>query len=304
MKRYLSFMLVIGLSLFQALQVNAEKPDSVQVKKSGLVVGLKYLSNNVYLGRLDSANIMYLVPSIGYYHKSGLHVEASLSYQFDAGINRIDAFTLEGGYDFSIGDNFSGGLSAEKSFYDLNSMALNSVNDFGISSNFSYDFSIVTLNAGAGLAFNDKTDVITEAGLNRSFEIGKLTIEPALKLNAGTQNYYNSYLLAGKSHLNGNKGHGKANGSAKGKSANKGASTTTATTSDIYSILEASKYKILDYEISVPFSYNFHNFKFDVIPTYAIPVNPATILSSTGTVEKEAISNHFVLQLGITYKFN
>jgi len=38
-------------------------------------------------------------------------------------------------------------------------------------------------------------------------------------------------------------------------------------------------------------------------PLYAISVNPATILSSTGTVQKENIANHFVLQLEVTYKF-
>jgi hypothetical protein len=70
----------------------------------------------------------------------------------------------------------------------VNSIALNSVNDFGINSNFAYDFSVISLNLGAGLAFNDKTDIITEAGLSRSFEIGKFAIEPELKLNAGTQN--------------------------------------------------------------------------------------------------------------------
>ena len=308
MKRYLISILFIGLSLFFGFQVHAEESDSIKIKKSNLVVGLKYLSNNVYLGRIDSANIMYLVPSIAYYHKSGLHLAASLAYQLDAGINKIDAVSLEGGYEFNIGDKFSGELSVEKYFYDINSISLNSVNSFGVGSNFSYDFSVVTLNIGAGLAFNDKTDIITEAGLNKTFEIGKFAIEPAIKLNAGTQNYYNSYLVAGKSHLTGNNGHGRGVGSinsaGKGKSANNGTTTTTTTTATTYSIVEASTYKILDYEISVPVSYNLHNFKFDIVPTYAIPVNPATILSSTGTVEKEIISNHFVLQLEITYKFN
>jgi len=289
MKRYSKLILPVAFCLCSVLQVVAEKADTVEVKKSGVAVGLKYLSNNVYLGRIDSANIMYLVPSVGYYHKSGLHVGASLNYQLDAGLNRIDAVTLEGGYDFKLGTDFSGGLSVEKYFYDMNSIALNSVNDLGITSNFSYDFSIVTLNLGGGLAFNDKIDFITEAGLNKSFEVGKFTIEPTLKLNAGTQNYYNTYLANGKSHLNGNNGHGKNQGSAK--------STATLT------VAEASSYKMLDYEISVPVSYTYHHFKFNIIPTYAIPVNAATILSSTGTVEKENITNHFVVQMEVAYKF-
>ena len=305
MKKIVGVVLLVSLSFISVVQAFAEDQDSVQVKKSSFSVGLKYLSNNVYLGRIDSANIMYLVPTIGYYHKSGLHISASLSYQLDAGVNKIDAVSIEGGYDFKIGENFSGGLSAEKYYYDMNSMSLNSVNNFGLSSNFSYDFSLFSLSAGAGLAFNDKTDIISDFGLAKSIEVGKFAIEPTLKLNAGTQNYYNSFLVAGKSHLTGNKGHGKGLGSV--KSAGKGNSgtttTTTTTTTETYTVVQASRYKILDYEISVPVSYNFHNFQFELSPTYSIPENAATILSSAGTVKKEVISNHFVLQLGVTYKF-
>jgi len=316
MKRFSSLILFVGFSLLFALQVQAEKTDTVVVKKSGIVVGLKYLSNNVYLGRIDSANIMYLVPTIGYYHKSGLHVAASLNYQLDAGLNKIDAVVLEGGYDFKIGDNFSGGLSAEKYFYNINSIALNSVIDLGVTSNFSYDFSLVTLNIGGGLAFNDKTDIISEAGLNKTFELGKFAIEPTFKFNAGTQNYYNTYLEKGKSHLSGNNGRGKSLGNiksaVKGKSVdnvttyavNTSTSAATAAEAVSYTVVEASMYKILDYEMSVPFSYTYLKYKFELDPSYSIPVNPATILSSTGTVQKENISNHFVLQMEVTYKFN
>ena len=300
MKNLTLILLSIGICFFSTIQIHAEEQDSIAVKKSNLVVGLKYLSNNVYLGRIDSANIMYLVPTIGYYHKSGLHIGASLNYQLDAGISKVDAISFEGGYDFSIGQKFNAGLTAEKYFYDMNSISLNSVNDFAVGSNFAYDFSIVSLNASAALAFNDKTDIITQIGLTKSFEINKFAIEPALRLNAGTQNYYNAYLVAGKSHLTGNNGHGKGLGSI--KSTGKG-NTGTTTSAATYTVQAASSYKVLDYEISVPISYSVHNFKFDLIPTYAIPVNAASILSSTGTVEKENISNHFVMQLEVTYKF-
>ena len=66
----LSLILFIGLNLLLIFPVHAEESDSIEVKKSNIIIGIKYLSNNVYLGRIDSANIMYLVPSIGYYHKS------------------------------------------------------------------------------------------------------------------------------------------------------------------------------------------------------------------------------------------
>jgi len=305
MKKYFSLIVLFGFSFCLTFHVKAGDEDSLKIKKSGLSIGLKYLSNNVYLGRIDSANIMYLVPSIGYYHKSGLHVSASVSYQLDAGLNKIDAIALEGGYDFKIGEKFSGGLSVEKYFFDMNSISFNSVNDFGVGTNAAYDFNIVTLNASAGLAFNDKTDIITEIGLTKSFEFDKFAIEPTLKLFAGTQNYYNAYLVAGKSHLTGNKGHGKKS-AAKGNSSamSKATTITTASTAASYSVVEASQFKIVDYELSIPVSYTLHNLKFDMAATYAIPVNAATILSSTGALTKEALSNHFILQLGVTYTFN
>ncbi|MDD4971420.1 MAG: hypothetical protein PHT07_18475 [Paludibacter sp.] len=303
MKSYLRLLFVSVISFFLVIQVSAQDTDTIAVKKSSFVVGLKYLSNNVYLGRIDSANIMYLVPSIGYAHKSGLHIGASLAYQLDAGLNKIDAIALEGGYDFKIGSKFSGGLSVEKYFFDMNSISLNSMTDLGVGSNFAYDFDIVTLNASAGLGFNEKVDVITEIGITKSFEFGKFAVEPVIKLFAGTQNYYNQYLKAGKSHLSGNKGHGKGSTAAKGKSGMTTTTTTAGTVAATYTVAAASAYKVLDYELSIPIAYTFQNLKFDLVPTYAIPVNAATILSSTGAVVKEAISNRFILQVGATYTF-
>ena len=58
MKNYLRLVLFTAICFFLSFHVRAEDSDTIKVKKSGLVVGLKYLSNNVYLGRIDSANIM------------------------------------------------------------------------------------------------------------------------------------------------------------------------------------------------------------------------------------------------------
>lgn len=303
MKSYSRVLFISVICSFLVLQAHAEDSDTTSVKKSSFVIGLKYLSNNVYLGRIDSANIMYLVPSIAYVHKSGLHIGASFSYQLDAGLNKIDAIALDGGYDYKIGEKFSGGLSIEKYFFDMNSISLNSMTDLGVGSNFAYDFDFVTVNASAGLGFNEKVDVITELGITKSFEFDKFSVEPGIKLFAGTQNYYNQYLVAGKSHLSGNKGKGKGQAVAKGKSGTTTTTTTASTVAATYTVAAASTYKVLDYEFSIPLAYTFHNLKFDVVPTFAIPVNAATILSSTGTVKKEAISNHFTLQVGASYTF-
>ena len=286
MKKYLKHILLVVFCPLLFLSLHAEKKDSIVVNKSNFTVGLNYLSNKLYMGRIDSANIKCLTPSIGFYHKSGLHVGASMSYQLDRGLSKIDEIKIDGGYDFNLNDNLNGGLTVEKYFFNAKSSALNSGNSFGAGSNLSYDLDIVTLNVGADLALGSYTDIFINAGFSHSFEFDKFSVEPSFLFNAGTLNFYNAYLIAGKSHKTG-KGKKKA---------------TTIT----YSIEDASRFKILDYEISVPVSYSFHNFKFDLIPTYYIPVSPATIIStvsSNKTTVEEVISNHFIIELGVSYEF-
>ena len=58
--------------------------------KSFWLANINYLNNNVYLGRKDSVPSPYITASLGYYHKSGLFVNASASYLMEPGQGRID----------------------------------------------------------------------------------------------------------------------------------------------------------------------------------------------------------------------
>ena len=78
---------------------------------SYLMPGLYYVSDAVFMGRRDSIAAPYLMPSLGYYHKSGWYAEGSASYLVASGEGRIDLIMLGGGYQFTKGD-FSGNLSA------------------------------------------------------------------------------------------------------------------------------------------------------------------------------------------------
>ena len=106
----------ISLLLFSFI-ANAQDQPQEKKDKSYFQVGLKYLSDNVYLGRKDSATISYITPTLGYYNKSGFYITGGISYQPNNGANRIDLATIEAGYDFSIKDKFYGGLYAGKYFY-------------------------------------------------------------------------------------------------------------------------------------------------------------------------------------------
>src|ERR1035438_5269926 len=143
MKRFLQFvMLMIGTVLLSAV-VHAQATDSltreadkdssafvdsllkkmqnddlseVAPKRSYFLASLGYLSNNVYLGRKDSAVIPYITPDLAYYFKSGFFLEGAVNYVNTASENRIDALSFVGGYSFTAG-NYSGEATASKFFY-------------------------------------------------------------------------------------------------------------------------------------------------------------------------------------------
>jgi hypothetical protein len=66
----------------------------------------------------------------------------------------------------------------------------------------------------------------------------------------------------------------------------------------------------LDYEASVPFSYTINKLVINFTPTYAIPINPASIdiqtKQSNGTSGSKSIvennSNSFYWAIGLTYR--
>lgn len=289
MKQILIKLCLLLVLIVFSKSVFAQKPSSDK-EKSYFQVGLKYLSDNVYLGRKDSATISYITPNIGYYHKSGLYITGGASYQPNNGANRIDLVTVEAGYDCSIKDKFYGGLYAGKYFYSGDSYAVNAEVNTGIGTYGSYNFGWLTANAGLGLSLGTQSDFITEAGLSKSItdKDEKFEIVPTVKFNAGTQNYFDEYFKTGRVN---NSGKGRGRGNSGG-----GIPTTTST------VLQATQFKILDYEISAPASYTADKFKIKFTPTYTIPVNAAIIQTDAG-LTKEGITNHFFAELELTYKF-
>ncbi|RTL60869.1 MAG: hypothetical protein EKK37_01565 [Sphingobacteriales bacterium] len=286
-----SFLLAILMAAAFIVKAQDEAPEQ---KKSYFKAGVKYLSDNVYLGRKDSTTVSYITPTIGYYNKSGFFITAGASYLPNNGANRIDLVTAEAGYDFDIKEKFYGGVYAGKYFYSSKSYAVNAEVGTGIGTYGSLSLGSFSLNAGAGLNLGSQTDVLMEAGVSNSFtdNSGKIEFIPEIKFNAGTQQYFNRYFTTGRVH-NPRKGKGR------GRGTNGGGGTTTTKTE---SVLRASHFKMLDYELTAPFIYESGKFEFKFTPTYAIPVNAATIETANGIV-KEGLSNHFYAELELYYKF-
>jgi hypothetical protein len=275
---------------------NAQAQDSSKnsrADKSYFEAGLSYLNNNVYQGRHDSLRIPYLIPSIKYYHKSGFYAGASVSYLSSPQDRRVDLIALEAGYEFTK-NKFSGLVSLDKDFYNSQSKNVRSETKGSANGTLGYDFGFIKPVVQGGVLFNSTDDYYAALGLEHSFFFADDNFEmtPSFLVNGSTQNYYSSYYVKRK---------------FKTKKRNPPGVVTTAGTY----LENASNFKIMDYELSLPLDYSIGKFIFDFTPTEAFPVNPNVVVTTvtppsgvaTTRTKTEELSNIFYWSAGITYTF-
>jgi hypothetical protein len=287
--------------LIIALMGSVMAQDSTKVAKKSYFKGsISYLTNAVYGGRKDSLVNPYITPSIGYYNKSGFFVEGSLSYLAASGDSGIDLFALQTGYDFTFGDQLSGGIYGSKYFYATSSTAIRSESKGSVGGNLSYDPGFATFSGGLDLSFSKKADINVLGAISHPFYLGdtgnEWSITPTTSVNLGTQNYFEDYLVNRKNKVGKRMAGGNKSGKKGGSS-----STTTITTTKTKS---SSSFNLLDYELSVPITYDSKKWGVYFTPTYAIPENPISVPSSTGIgYETESLVNTFYSELGVYLKF-
>ena len=294
-------LLVFGFFSVNAQSSKKSKTDSAI---SYFKADASYLSNYVYNGRQDSLKTPYLTPTIGYYDKSGLWVSGSLSYLANPADSRIDLYSLDIGYDFDLSDHFSGSVYADKSFYNDASTVINSALKGSIGSSISYDLDFLQVNAGIDILFSTKADIATNIGLSHAFYIGDIgslfTITPTITSNLSTLHYYEGY----------------ANKKA-GKKANQIIPNLQSIT--VETTVNNKQFTLMDYEISLPFTYDSKKIGFFITPTFAIPKNPiyttttTTIKLRNGTQtsqtadstprEEKNLANSFYAEIGCYLKF-
>lgn len=264
------FIFGIGLALSAQTFKNTIK-DSTSGEKSEFRIGIRYTSDYLFMGRSDSLPAPYLSPSIAYIHKSGFFVNTSLSYLTLKEQARIDMFKVSAGYDF-YKNNFESGLSLTQFVFSEESFAIQSEMSTYLYAYAGYDFNFIMFNIDGSFGFSEKSDVFLGAEINHTFYglNNKLRITPAVYLNAGKQNYYSEYYTNRSSQ----------SGSGKGKGGQNSPSTGTQT-------IETQKFQVLDYEADIQVIYKLNKIKFYASATWAIPVNPSTISTATGTVTEE-----------------
>jgi hypothetical protein len=258
-------------------------------KKSYILTDISYISDAVFMGRRDSIAAPYIFPSIGYYDKSGIFIDASASYLTSSNESRVDLFLISAGYLFSS-HNWSGGISANGYFFNQDSFNVQSEMTAAITGMLSYDLKAFEVSLTASSFFNSEssTDIFGEVLVGRTFyaDEKRFLIKPSISIGAGTQNFYEAYYQS--SRLGNRKGHGTGG-------------QNQITTSDIM-INESSEFNILNLELSLPIQYYYKSFIFSLTPVVAFPQSSATITTEDAVI-KEDLESVFYGTVGVSYWF-
>ena len=281
-----------------------EKKEEAAASNSYGKLSLSYLNNAVYNGRKDSLATPYITPTIGYYDKSGFYVSGALSYLSSAKESRIDLFSLDIGYDISITNQLSSNFYGNKSFYNQSSTAVKSDIKGSLGAAFNYDLSVIQLNLSSEAVFSQKTDLSLNLGMGHAFNSGDedhlFSINPSININWSTLNFYEGFTSRKVSKKIGQ------------TIANVASATATTT-------VDKNRFTLLDYELSVPLSYDTKKFGCFLTPTFALPQNPINTTTSTviklknGTqttqvqnstpLSEKKLENSFFWEFGVYVKF-
>lgn len=252
---------------------------------------ISYINDAVFMGRRDSIAAPYIFPSIGYYDASGFFADVSASYLTSSEESRFDLFLLSAGYTFTV-NKWSGGISGTVYFFNEDSYNVQSETVGDITGMLGYDLDAFEITLTASSYFNKESSADFFAGfiLDRTFYAvdNNLLINPSFSMYAGSQYFYQEYYST--SRLGSRKGKGQ------------GAIGSEPNTTTNLQILEASKFKLLNIELSVPLQYYHKQFIFSFTPSWAFPQSPATITTEDAVFEED-LKNVFYWSAGISYWF-
>ena len=258
---------------------------------SSFKFGINYSSNDVFMGRTDTARTPTIIPQVKYTFKNGIYLSGNLEFIPGRKKKKLDGGEIAAGYDFDITDDLSGGASLTKAFYSPNSTQIASSIRETVNANITYDIGeIISPTLSADYNFNKQgiaADEFVNLGITHDFNVTGLfgdadvfIVSPTATVNSGTENFYDAYLTTKK--IKNTKRSAAQNALIAAYTARLG------------------KYNLLDYEFSAPVEYKSGKFIFTFNPTYAIVQNQLPAQIMTRISNKPAV---FYFETGVTLKF-
>jgi len=203
----------------------------------------------------------------------------------------MDVFSLFAGYE-KYGKKNAFGLSVRQYFYNAESEMVQSEMGTYLKTFAGHDFSHFVLYTDLSLGFSEGIDVFTGIEVSRIFRPnhGRVRLVPSLMVQAGTQEYYEEYVVQRSSMSGGGKNGGSGPGMGMPASG-----TETETTS-------SGTFELLDFEAGLLASYTLKKTRFFLSGTWVSPFNPVTITSDLGTFE-EPLRSAFFWEAGLRYSW-
>jgi len=239
---------ILILFCLVAIKVQAQQ-DSV--KKTTLTLAAIYSSNISYYGQTTNERLPYILGNATVRFPMGLYLSAG-SYKlidYGSGISETD---IGIGYDYAINEQFNMGIAYSRSFFPSNSPLLQAANanNLNLSANYDWDWFGSTLSAD--YAFGKQKDFFLSLKNSKEISLGTLFseknyifIEPALEIIAGTQHFYETYIIE----------KGKRD-QAKGK----GKGIDLPRNSDSTVIVSSNNFSLLSYNVKLPLSLSRSNY--------------------------------------------
>lgn len=288
-----SFFVILFLPMILTSQSGKGTASEIKVSnESFFLTDISYINDAVFMGRRDSIAAPYIFPSISYFDKSGFFANASLSYLIGSDENRVDLFLISTGFLFEW-EKWQAGISGTAYFYNEDSYNVRSETVGDLSAHLTYDLQLIDLSLLASTFFNNGSSPDIFAGLMIDKVIysndNSFMIDPSITFYAGSQYFYQEYYNTSRL------------GNRKGDGAGPGNSQPPVTT--LVEINEASKFQILNIELSLPMQYQHNHFIFSFTPILALPQSSATITTAE-TVFEEELDSSFYFTAGISYWFH
>jgi len=234
--------------------LNAQTEQAAEKKKTEFKISANYNTGLNYYGRVDSLHSSGFFPLAELWFNESFYINAAPVFVNNAAASFQYAGTITSvGYQFKSNDKWLGNIYLVKPFYQESSKLVQSALKAQTGMTLTWLNKGLNVTGGADAKFSDKTDFGVTAGLDHIFRYqindkSVLVIDPSAYINAGTQQFTNSYLkrTSGFLFFPGNE--------------------QVVTES-------AQKFNILSYEISAPVIFATGKLQLLFTPAYVIPQN-------------------------------
>jgi hypothetical protein len=199
----MKIFITIGILLLtlqsMAQQDSTAVVDSTEPARSTFTIGATYANNADYYGQKSVEKMPYIAAAAVYHHKSGLFATAMAYRLLNDSQRVVSASALGLGFSRDLGKRFNLDISYSHTFYPALSPFLQAANANNASLGLTYT-NWLAVSAEVDYAFGKTDDIFVTGGLTKLISLGSITskdlvtLQPALKVTAGTQRFYETYV--------------------------------------------------------------------------------------------------------------